>query len=78
MTNLGRYWDVFKDAWHNRGKLGDSTLEQQQREFLPGALEITQSPPSPAGRAITWALMVLFTIAGLWIIAQPLTAMRLG
>lgn len=66
MTNVGRYWDVFKDAWLNRGKLGDSTLDQQQREFLPGALEITQSPPSPAGRTIVWVLVTLFTIAIIW------------
>lgn len=66
MTNAGRYWDVFRDAWNNRGRLGDSTLEQQQREFLPGALEITQSPPSPAGRAIVWSLMALFAIGIVW------------
>lgn len=66
MTNVGRYWDIFKDAWANRGKLGDSTLEQQQRAFLPGALEITQSPPSPVGRAVSWSLMALFCIAVVW------------
>ena len=66
MSNAIRYWDVFRDAWNNRGKLGDSTLAQQQREFLPGALEITQSPPSPIGRTITWVLMLLFTITVIW------------
>jgi hemolysin D len=57
---------VFRDAWANRGKMGDSTLMQQQREFLPGALEITQSPPSPIGRTIIWVLIALFTIAIIW------------
>lgn|SRR3990167_738523 len=65
-SNLGHYWAVFRDAWQNRGKLGDSTLQQQQREFLPGALEITQSPPSPIGRAIVWTLVTLFAIVIVW------------
>lgn len=60
------YWAVFRDAWQNRGKMGDSTLAQQQREFLPGALEIMQSPPSPAGRIVGWSLMALFFITVVW------------
>ena len=35
-------------------------------EFLPAALEVMESPPSPVGRALAWMLMVLFTIGLLW------------
>ena len=35
-------------------------------EFLPAALEIQETPPSPIGRAIMWALILLFSIAVLW------------
>jgi len=34
--------------------------------FLPAALEITESPPSPVGRAIAIVLMALFCAALLW------------
>jgi hemolysin D len=34
--------------------------------FLPAALEIVESPPSPIGRAIAYVLIVLFAIATLW------------
>ena len=35
-------------------------------EFLPAALEIQEHPPSPAGRAILWAIMMFFCIAVIW------------
>jgi hemolysin D len=35
-------------------------------EFLPAALEIIETPPSPAGRAIAFTLMGFFAIALLW------------
>ncbi|TAN53406.1 MAG: HlyD family type I secretion periplasmic adaptor subunit, partial [Rhodospirillales bacterium] len=34
--------------------------------FLPAALEIVESPPSPLGRAILWTIMALFAIAIIW------------
>ncbi|RFP14602.1 MULTISPECIES: HlyD family type I secretion periplasmic adaptor subunit [unclassified Duganella] len=34
--------------------------------FLPAALEVLETPASPAGRALMWALMALFTIALGW------------
>jgi hemolysin D len=34
--------------------------------FLPAALEIVESPPSPLGRAILWTIMALFVIAITW------------
>lgn len=35
-------------------------------QFLPAALEIQETPPSPIGRAITWSIVVLFMIAIIW------------
>lgn len=37
-----------------------------EHEFLPAALEIQETPPSPAGRAILWGIMVFFLIAVIW------------
>ncbi len=44
------------------------TKERNHHElqFLPAALEIQETPPSPIGRAITWSIVILFTIAILW------------
>lgn len=34
--------------------------------FLPAALEIQETPPSPAGRAILWIIMAFFILTLLW------------
>lgn len=34
--------------------------------FLPAALEIEQTPPSPAGRAIVWLILIVFVSAIVW------------
>ena len=35
-------------------------------EFLPAALEIQESPPSPTGRAISLSIVALFTVTVVW------------
>ncbi len=37
-------------------------------EFLPAALEVQETPPSPIGRFIIWALLLLTVIAIVWAI----------
>jgi len=37
-----------------------------ENEFLPAALEIQVSAPSPAGRSVLWAIALIFAVAVLW------------
>ena len=39
---------------------------REELAFLPAALEIVETPPSPTGRAITGILMLLFCAALAW------------
>src|SRR5262245_45898837 len=39
---------------------------RDEREFLPAALEIIETPASPAGRAIGGAITLLFVLALTW------------
>jgi hemolysin D len=39
---------------------------RDDRAFLPAALEILETPPSPLGRTITWTIVALFCIALAW------------
>lgn len=41
-------------------------LNKAELEFLPAALEIVETPPSPLGRATAWLLIALFTVAIVW------------
>src|SRR6202161_2769068 len=40
--------------------------DREELEFLPAALEIVETPPSPLGRAIGATLIGLFLLALLW------------
>lgn len=41
-------------------------LSQQETEFLPAVLEVTETPPSPVGRGVMWTIMVLLVLGLLW------------
>lgn len=59
-------WTRLWQAWRRRASLGDDTVSEEQRRFLPAALEIQESPPSPVAIRLVWILLMLFTIAALW------------
>jgi hemolysin D len=40
--------------------------QKDEREFLPAALEVLETPPSPAGRFLAIAIGLFFTIAAAW------------
>jgi hemolysin D len=39
---------------------------RNELEFLPAALEIVETPPSPIGRALLWIIVSFFVIAITW------------
>ena len=44
----------------------DATRDKDELAFLPAALEIVETPPSPVGRTIAFSIMALFCIALTW------------
>lgn len=44
----------------------DSFARQDEKEFLPAALEVMETPPSPVSRLIIWAIVTFFFIAVIW------------
>jgi hemolysin D len=40
--------------------------DREELEFLPAALEIVETPASPAGRGIAWTIMAVFLAAIVW------------
>tara|TARA_R110001599_G_scaffold353823_1_gene599176 strand:- start:57925 stop:59361 length:1437 start_codon:yes stop_codon:yes gene_type:complete len=59
-------WQVLKSSWRNRALLGNNRLFVTQRHFLPAALEVQESPPSPASHWLLGLLLCLFVIGVLW------------
>ncbi len=67
------FWSKSLAVAREAMRLEKSQPQQPKRnraelEFLPAALEITESPPSPTGRMLAWFLMALFVLAILWAI----------
>lgn len=44
----------------------DIARNVSELEFLPAALEVQESPPSPVGRFTMWAVMAMVTLALIW------------
>jgi hemolysin D len=49
-------------------KIVNRNLNRAELEFLPAALEIVETPPSPIGRALLWIIVSFFVIALAWTI----------
>ena len=60
---LGRQWIVWKAAWQaESGQPPNRAVpEGPAVEFLPEALDIQETPPSPIGRALLWTILIACT-----------------
>jgi hemolysin D len=65
---LKRYGAVFRHAWHERKALDPRPRLPHEAQFLPAALELQETPVSPAPRIAMWLLMAFTFIALLWTI----------
>lgn len=62
---MTRHWKTFIESWREESKRRRENRKQRiEREFLPAALEILDTPPRPLGRIILW-MIIGFTIAAL-------------
>ncbi len=43
-----------------------SNKRREEQAFLPAALEVRDTPPSPIGRAILWTIMLFFLLTAVW------------
>ena len=62
-----RHWAALREAWAAENQRRREGVRQwREKEFLPAALEITETPPSPVGRAILWTIIGAAVCALLW------------
>lgn len=55
---------MFKKFWH---RFIEGDKEGTETEFLPSILEVTETPPSPVGRAVLWTIVALLVAGGVWV-----------
>lgn len=67
VRGTGRHIQVWRFAWKEARQQESVRLPKgKELEFLPAVVEIQESPPSPAGRAVAWTIIALFTLALVW------------
>lgn len=65
---LRRYAAIFGQLWKIRKELDPPPRLPHEAAFLPAALELQETPVSPAPRIVAWLLMAFALIALLWAI----------
>jgi hemolysin D len=65
-ATLSHHWDVFKAALSMEKAREKSAQRYRETEFLPAALEIMETPPSPMARMLLIALSALVGVALIW------------
>ena len=64
---LKRYWEIARVTWEDEVRNPKPPARTKpEREFLPAAIEITDTPASPAGRILAGLLIGLFVIGIAW------------
>jgi hemolysin D len=63
---LSRQLAVLREAWRQQNQADRERKPMAEHEFLPAALEIMETPPSPGLRILMLTLCSLFAIAVLW------------
>ena len=64
--SISRHWQVLRESWRDKDIEDRSRKSHAETEFLPAALEIIETPPSPVFRTLLIGLCVLFLVAVLW------------
>jgi len=66
----GRHSRIIFASWRAESKRRRAMTGKRKRgtemEFLPEALEIVETPPSPFGRLILWVILLAFVLAICW------------
>ncbi len=70
---LPRHARAVADAWGaETSRRRASRLARADTDFLPAALEVTETPSSPVGHAIIWAIITAAAVALVWAFTSKL------
>lgn len=63
---LKRYGTAWRHAWRERGECDAVPRLPHETQFLPAALSLQETPPSPAPRVAMWLIIAFAVIAVVW------------
>lgn len=62
---LKKYFNRLRNFIEEKTK---NELNKDEYEFLPAALEVVETPPSPLGRSVLWLLFIFIVIVVIWVL----------
>lgn len=66
MGTLRRHWAVLVESWRAQRAADRERVQRDQTAFLPAALEVLETPPSPIGRAVLLGMLAFVVLALAW------------
>lgn len=75
---IARHWSILREAWRAQNTADRARQARRETEFLPAALEIIESPPSPLGRLLLLLLCALLFVALLWSLIAKIDIIVVG
>jgi hemolysin D len=63
---LARQWQVLRESWAAQNRAAKAFREREEHQFLPAALEVMETPPSPGLRRLLLLTCGLFVLALVW------------
>ena len=66
LSRLAHAADVWRAALAEEQSRPDDKLRDHELEFLPAAVEVLETPPSPAGRTVLYLILTLITVTIAW------------
>lgn len=61
-----KFWSTVKSAWHAESKRKEIDRGKQEREFLPAALEIVETPALPMARFVLLFICLVVVLVLVW------------
>lgn len=66
LATLQRHADAVRESLKLDREQAARRTEREETAFLPAALEILETPPSPVGRAVLWIIVGFLMLALIW------------
>jgi len=75
---VARHWQILRESWRDQDLADKAFRPRDEHEFLPAALEIMETPPSPGLRWLLWLTCGLFVLALLWAVLGRIDVVAVG
>ena len=64
-----KYWEIARTTYEEEiSNPQVPARTRPEREFLPAAIEVMDTPASPTGRIVTWCIIAFFVLTIIWAI----------